>query len=74
MTFMHILVVELLCQAAMGWIPTLKCLLPGTRGSQWLRLVLSGVKWPHHPRTLVVGSLARYRRPHGMASGGLGAC
>jgi hypothetical protein len=28
----------------MGHILALKCLLPGTRGSKWLRLVLFGIK------------------------------
>jgi hypothetical protein len=36
-------VVEPLCQAAMGWLPALECLLPGTSGGQWLRPVLSSV-------------------------------
>jgi hypothetical protein len=44
MTFMHVLVVESLCQAAMGWIPSLGCLLSDARESQWLCLVLSDIK------------------------------
>jgi hypothetical protein len=39
---MCVLVVELLCQAVMGWILVLECLLPGVR--LWLRLVLPGIK------------------------------
>jgi hypothetical protein len=32
MTIMHILIVKLLCQMVMGWIPVLECPLPGTPG------------------------------------------
>jgi hypothetical protein len=58
MMFMHAPVMESLCQIAMRWISTLKFLLPCTRGSQWLRLALSGIKWPHHPRMPALRSLA----------------
>jgi hypothetical protein len=44
MVIMSVLVVELLCQAAMGWVPVLESLLPGTRGCLWLRLVMPGIK------------------------------
>jgi hypothetical protein len=44
MTIMHVLVVELLCQAITGRIPILKCLLSGARGHLWLRSVMSGIK------------------------------
>jgi hypothetical protein len=44
MTFMCVLLVESLDQVATGWIAALICLLPGTHGSQWLRLVLSDIK------------------------------
>jgi hypothetical protein len=67
MVFICILRVELLCQAVMRQIPALKCLLLGPRGSQWLRLVLTGSKWSRHPRTLAHGLFAQYRRPPGMA-------
>jgi hypothetical protein len=33
MVIMHLPLVELLCQATMGWIPTLEYLLSGTRGA-----------------------------------------
>jgi hypothetical protein len=74
MMFMQVLMVELLCQAATGCILALKYLLLGARGSQWIHLVLSGIKWPRYPRTLALGSLAQYQRPPGMATGGLDAC
>jgi hypothetical protein len=32
MTIMHVIMVMLLCQAAMGRVPVLQCLLPGARG------------------------------------------
>jgi hypothetical protein len=44
MMIMCVLVVELLCQAMMGWVPTLECLLPGAFGCMWLRIVLSSIK------------------------------
>jgi hypothetical protein len=44
MTFMRVLMVESLCQAAMGWISALKCLLLGAHGSLWLCIVLCGIK------------------------------
>jgi hypothetical protein len=59
MTIMRVLVVELLCQAVMGWIPALECLLLGMRGHLWLCLALYGIKWPHYPRILALGSLAQ---------------
>jgi hypothetical protein len=43
--------------ATIGWIPSLECLLEGTRGSQWLRLVLSNIKCPHCPRAPTPRSL-----------------
>jgi hypothetical protein len=49
-TIMHVLVEELLCQAVMGWIPILKCLLLGARGHLWLRPVMLGIKWRCFPR------------------------
>jgi hypothetical protein len=36
--------------ATIGRIPSLECLLEGTRGNQWLRLILSNIKCPHCPR------------------------
>jgi hypothetical protein len=44
MTIMRVLVEELLCQAVMGQIPALECLLLGACGRLWLCLVLSGIK------------------------------
>jgi hypothetical protein len=35
MVIMRVLMVELLCQAAMGWIPILKYLLSCARGCLW---------------------------------------
>jgi hypothetical protein len=42
--FMHVLMVESLCQAATRHILVLECLLLGTRGSLWLRPILSSIK------------------------------
>jgi hypothetical protein len=44
MTIMRVLVEELLCQAVMGQIPALECLLLGACGRLWLCLVLSVIK------------------------------
>jgi hypothetical protein len=60
MVIMCVLVVELLCQAMMGWNSVLECLLPGTRGRWWLHLILPGIKWTHYLRTPALGPLARY--------------
>jgi hypothetical protein len=57
---MRVLVVELLCQAVTGWIPTLKCLLPGAHGHMWLHLIFSGIKWLRYSRTPTLRPLARY--------------
>jgi hypothetical protein len=40
MVIMRVLVEELLCQAVMGLILVLECLLSGARGHMWLRLVM----------------------------------
>jgi hypothetical protein len=45
MMFMRVLMLESLCQTVMGHISALKFLASGPCGSQWLRLVLSGLKW-----------------------------
>jgi hypothetical protein len=60
MTIMHILIVKLLCQMVMGWIPVLECPLPGTHGRLGLCLNLSSIKWPHNSRTLTLGPFAWY--------------
>jgi hypothetical protein len=49
--------VELLCQAVMGHILVLECLLSGTRGRPRLRLVLPGFKWLRYSRTPVLEHL-----------------
>jgi hypothetical protein len=56
---MYVLVVELLCQAVTGQIPTVECLLPSAHGHLWLCLVLSDIKWPYL-RTPTLEPLARY--------------
>jgi hypothetical protein len=43
-----------------GRIVVLECLLPDAGGHLWLRLVLPGIKWPHHSRTPALGLFARY--------------
>jgi uncharacterized protein YjeT (DUF2065 family) len=68
MMFMRVLEMESLCQAATGWILVLECLLSGTCGSQWLRLVLAGVKLPCRPMMPVSGSYAQDQRLPGDAT------
>jgi hypothetical protein len=43
MAFIRVLMVESLCQTATGRISALECLVPGPRGSQWLRPILFGI-------------------------------
>jgi hypothetical protein len=59
MAIMHIFMVKLLCQAVMGWILVLECLLPGACGCARLRPVLSGIKWPCCPRIPALEPLAQ---------------
>jgi hypothetical protein len=68
MMFMRVLEMESLCQAATGWILALECLLSGTCGSQWLRLVLAGVKLPCRPMMPVSESYAQDQRLPGDAT------
>jgi hypothetical protein len=44
MVIVWVLVVELLCQAVMGCIPVLECLLPSACERLWLHLFLPGIK------------------------------
>jgi hypothetical protein len=71
MTFMFVLMVESICQVATRWISALKCVLSDVCGSLWLRLVLSGFKWPCRLRMPTSGSLAQDRRLLGDATRGL---
>jgi hypothetical protein len=72
MMFMHVLVVESLCQAVTGQFAALKFLELGPCGSQWLRLVLSSIKCPHCPMTSALGTHAQDQRFSGMATRGPG--
>jgi hypothetical protein len=60
---MHVLMEELLSQVVTGWVPVLKCLLPGARGCQRLRPILSSIKWPHSPRGLALGHFLGTENP-----------
>jgi hypothetical protein len=44
MPIMRVPMVELLCQAVMGWIPALKYLLSGARGHLWPHPVVPDIK------------------------------
>jgi hypothetical protein len=46
MAIMHVLSLDLLCQAVMGRVPVLECLLLGARVCQRLRPILFGFKCP----------------------------
>jgi hypothetical protein len=73
-TFMRVVVVELLCQAATGWISDLECLLLGAHGIQWLCLLLSGIKWPCWPRMSAFESVAQDWRLRVILLGVSGVC
>jgi hypothetical protein len=60
MVIMRVLMEELPCQAVMGHIPILECLLSGTRGLLWLRLVLPGIKWHRYLKTPALWPLTQY--------------
>jgi hypothetical protein len=51
MRIMRVLIVKSICQAAMGRVPILECLLQGARGRPWLRPVMPDVKGRCSPRT-----------------------
>jgi hypothetical protein len=59
-SIMRVLVVELLCQVTMGWIPVLECLFLSARGCLRLHLVLPSIKWPCYSRTPALGPFDRY--------------
>jgi hypothetical protein len=70
---MHVLVVELLCQVVMGWIPVLECLSQArvgayTYGLSWL--ALNGLS-TREPGSQALRSVLRI--PLSMATGGPGA-
>jgi hypothetical protein len=60
MALMCVHVVELLCQAVTGQIPSLKFLLPGVRRCLWLCVVLSGIKRPRYLMILALRSSPWY--------------
>jgi hypothetical protein len=74
MAIMYVLSLDLLCQAVMGRVPVLECLLLGARVCQRLRPILFGFKWPRSLRELALGLLAQYQEPPSMVTRGLGAC
>jgi hypothetical protein len=61
MTFMHVLMVESLCQMATRRISAFECLVPGPRGSQWLHPILSGIGGS---RVRLMGSRTRVELGH----------
>jgi hypothetical protein len=65
---MRILVEELLCQAVMGLILVLECLLSGARGHMWLRLVMPDNKWCCFPRTRLQWRLTSTGKPPGVTA------
>jgi hypothetical protein len=74
MMIMRVLMVKLLCQVVMGWVPVLECLLPDTRGCQRIHPFLSGIKRRCLLRILTPESLTRYWKPLDVAFGDLGLC
>jgi hypothetical protein len=51
MAIMCVSLAEWLCQAVMGRIPALKCLMSGARGCLWLHLVVPDIKCHRFPRS-----------------------
>jgi hypothetical protein len=74
MMIMLILVVELLCQAAMGWISVLKYLLSGTDGRLWPHPVVLGIKCCCFLRSWLWWCLPGTEEPPGAAIGSPGIC
>jgi hypothetical protein len=70
MMFMHVLMVELLCQAAMGRIPALKCLLLGAWGANGCVLSCLTLNGLSIQGLRLLGSLARPLRSSGVLSWG----
>jgi hypothetical protein len=63
MTIMCVLLEELLCQAVMGRILVLECLLSVTRGCLCLRHVTLDIKWRCFLRTQLQWCLPDIRKP-----------
>jgi hypothetical protein len=74
MMIMRAFMVKLLCQALMGRIPALECLLVGAHRCLWLRLILYDIKWHIFLRVLALELLTRYWQPLGMATRGPSVC
>jgi hypothetical protein len=74
MTIMRILTVKSLCQAAMGWVLVLECLLLDTHGCLWLCPITLGFKWCYFSRTRLRRLYLIPKRPLGIIAGGPSAC
>jgi hypothetical protein len=74
MVITHVLVVELLCQVVMGWIPLLKCPLSSACGWLWLHPVMPDIKYRCFPRIWLHGHLPGTRKRPGVAVEGPGVC
>jgi hypothetical protein len=74
MMIMHVLMVKSLCQAVMGRVPVLKCLMSGVRGRLWLCPIMLGVIGRRFLRTRLQWLYLALKRPPGVAARGLGAC
>jgi hypothetical protein len=74
MVFMHILVVESLCQTATGRFLALVCLVLGPRGSQWLCLVLSYINDRAGQGSSHLGHLPRIGGARAILHGVPGVC
>jgi hypothetical protein len=63
MVIMRILVVDLLCQMAMGWPSVLEYMLSGACGFMWPCLVVLGIKCRRFPRTRLCRCLSDAESP-----------
>jgi hypothetical protein len=73
MMIMRILMAMSLCQAALGQVPVLECLLPGARECLWLRPVMPDIKWRCFLRAQLQQLYPVLERPLGVTTGGPGA-
>jgi hypothetical protein len=72
MMIMRVLLVEFLCQAAMGQTLVLKYLVIGARGCLWLCPIMPAFKWCYFTRSRPHWCLPDIGEPLGMTTWGLG--
>jgi hypothetical protein len=74
MAIMCVLTEELVCQAVMGQISVLKCLLSGAHGRLWSHPVMHSIKWCCFLRSQLQWHLPGTGGLRGLAARGSGVC